>query len=262
MPLETAAYISDLESANPAGTDQLAQGDEHIRLIKATLLATFPNITGAITKTQDELNDPDYLVPIGAITMWYGTEITVPVGWAVCNGQIVTRTDGGGVMTTPDLRDRVVVGAGTIAAQGTTAGATTSAVTTGSAGSHTHTISGGEHTHTGSCSAHALTVDELPAHSHLIAVDGDTTGTLTADNFVGQANNITAGDTQYRLKGSTSNPNVGKSGTSGTGAGHTHPIALDSAVHSHTVSTADAHTHSVTTSTLQPSMGLHYIMRY
>lgn len=48
MGLETATYISGLNSANPAGADGKSQGDDHIRLIKATLLATFPNITGAV----------------------------------------------------------------------------------------------------------------------------------------------------------------------------------------------------------------------
>lgn len=58
MGLEAGTYISDLVSTNPVGaTDQKAQGDDHIRLIKATLLATFPNITGAVTLTHGNIND-------------------------------------------------------------------------------------------------------------------------------------------------------------------------------------------------------------
>ena len=45
MALETATGIYDLNSANPTGTDQKAQGDDHIRLIKSTLLNTFANVT-------------------------------------------------------------------------------------------------------------------------------------------------------------------------------------------------------------------------
>lgn len=57
MALETGTYISDLVSTNPVGaTDPKSQGDDHIRLIKATLLATFPSITGAVTATHSELN--------------------------------------------------------------------------------------------------------------------------------------------------------------------------------------------------------------
>lgn len=41
--------------------------------------------------------------PAGAITMWSGTEETVPAGWFLCNG----------LNSTPDLRNRFIVGAGT-----------------------------------------------------------------------------------------------------------------------------------------------------
>ena len=56
MSLETGTYISDLNSANPVGTDVKSQGDDHIRLLKSTILATFPSITGAVTATHTELN--------------------------------------------------------------------------------------------------------------------------------------------------------------------------------------------------------------
>ncbi len=56
MALETGTYISDLNSSNPVATDGLAQADDHIRLVKSTIKATLPNITGAVTGTQAELN--------------------------------------------------------------------------------------------------------------------------------------------------------------------------------------------------------------
>jgi len=56
LPLETATFISDLNSSNPAHTDGLSQADSHMRLTKAALKATFPNITGAVTLTQAQLN--------------------------------------------------------------------------------------------------------------------------------------------------------------------------------------------------------------
>lgn len=61
MPLETATYISDLNSSNPASTDTLDKADDHLRLIKSTLLATFPGLTGAVTADQAELNKLDGL---------------------------------------------------------------------------------------------------------------------------------------------------------------------------------------------------------
>lgn len=59
MGLETGTYISDLNAANPASSDPKSQGDDHIRLVKSTLQATFPNITGAVTPTHTELNYVD-----------------------------------------------------------------------------------------------------------------------------------------------------------------------------------------------------------
>lgn len=57
MGLETATYINGLVSTNPIPGDSASQGDDHIRLLKAVLLATFPNLTGAVTKTQAQIND-------------------------------------------------------------------------------------------------------------------------------------------------------------------------------------------------------------
>ena len=56
MPLETGTSISDLVSTNPAATDGIVQGDDHIRLLKTVLKTTFPSITGPVTATQTELN--------------------------------------------------------------------------------------------------------------------------------------------------------------------------------------------------------------
>jgi hypothetical protein len=56
MPLESATYISDLVSTNPAVADATNQGDDHIRLIKAAIKASFPNVNGAVTATPTQLN--------------------------------------------------------------------------------------------------------------------------------------------------------------------------------------------------------------
>ena len=59
MALETGKQISDLNGANPTAVDALAEADDHIRLIEATIKATFPNITGAMTATHTVLNGLD-----------------------------------------------------------------------------------------------------------------------------------------------------------------------------------------------------------
>lgn len=57
MPLETATYVPDLVITNPAHTDGLSQADSHIRLLKSTLKATFPNFTDvALASTQAQID--------------------------------------------------------------------------------------------------------------------------------------------------------------------------------------------------------------
>lgn len=56
MALETGTYISDLVITNPTSTDPKSEGDNHLRLVKSTIKATFPNITGAVTATHGQLN--------------------------------------------------------------------------------------------------------------------------------------------------------------------------------------------------------------
>lgn len=66
MPLETATYISDLVASNPAASDPLSNADDHIRLFKAVVKASFPNITGAVTATQAQLNALPALLTAGS----------------------------------------------------------------------------------------------------------------------------------------------------------------------------------------------------
>ena len=51
MGLESATFISDLNTSNPTSTDVLSQADDHLRLIKAAIKTTFPNINAAVTAT-------------------------------------------------------------------------------------------------------------------------------------------------------------------------------------------------------------------
>ena len=59
MGLEAATFINELNAANPVGaSDPKGQGDDHIRMIKAALQATFPAFTSAaVTLTQAQIND-------------------------------------------------------------------------------------------------------------------------------------------------------------------------------------------------------------
>jgi microcystin-dependent protein len=77
----------------------------------------------------------------GLIVEWYGTAATVPEGWALCNGQ----------NGTPDLRNRFVVGTGSLYSVGATGGSADAIVplhshtssNTNTVGNHTHNITVG-----------------------------------------------------------------------------------------------------------------------
>ena len=53
MGLESATYISELDSANPTATDPISQGDDHLRLIKAVLKNQFSGLSGTTAVTAD-----------------------------------------------------------------------------------------------------------------------------------------------------------------------------------------------------------------
>ncbi len=59
MAIETFGAINALVATNPTATDNVSEGDDHIRGVKATLKSTFPNVTGAINATETELNYVD-----------------------------------------------------------------------------------------------------------------------------------------------------------------------------------------------------------
>lgn len=63
MGLESATYISDLVATNPDGADGKDKGDDHLRLLKSVLKASFPNVNGAVNATPAELNST-----VGGIT--------------------------------------------------------------------------------------------------------------------------------------------------------------------------------------------------
>ena len=148
MALETGTYISDLVPANPVGSDPLAFADDHLRLIKSTLKATFPNINGPVTVIPEKLNNG---TPVGLICMWSGASI--PAGWTLCNGVAVPKSDGSGNITPPDLRDRFIVGSGLSYANGNIGGAAVIQLSVAQLPPHAHPASSdaqGAHAHGGS----------------------------------------------------------------------------------------------------------------
>jgi hypothetical protein len=56
MGLENPTYISDFNTSWPLDADNINEGNEHIQRIKSAIQATLPNLDGAMTSTQAELN--------------------------------------------------------------------------------------------------------------------------------------------------------------------------------------------------------------
>lgn len=269
MALETATFLNGLNALNPAGPDRLMQGDDHIRLIKSVLKNTFPNLTGAMTLPQDTINGlPAKTVPVGAICLWFGSAASVPAGWAICNGATVTRSDGTGTITTPNMTDRVPVGVGDYALGATFGAAQAPATTTGLAGAHTHTgtaTSAGEHSHGGSTGSTALSLAQIPAHWHGMCdnVIRNVDIPLEPNNTLAWANRDSGNEEIELASSGTQNAPLGRSGVTGSGQGHTHTVNSDG-VHSHTVTVGSAgeHNHSIAAINLaQPSIALYFIMK-
>ena len=60
MGLEAFSFITSLNASNPVhATDQVSQGDDHLRGLKTTLLNSFPQVAGAVTVTHTEFNNLD-----------------------------------------------------------------------------------------------------------------------------------------------------------------------------------------------------------
>lgn len=56
MALESSTFINGLVVTNPTSSDNISDGDNHIRLLKSTVKATFPNVTGAVSGTHTAIN--------------------------------------------------------------------------------------------------------------------------------------------------------------------------------------------------------------
>jgi len=104
-------------------------------------------------------------VPSGIIAVWSGSEGSIPSGWYLCNGS----------NSTPDLRNRFIVGAGSGSSYsvGDTGGSNTVTLSTSQIPAHSHTTN--NHSHNASVSdpghGHSVSVSD-PGHQHNTSVTG------------------------------------------------------------------------------------------
>ena len=130
-------------------------------------------------------------IPSGGIIMWSGSIASIPSGWYLCDG----------LNSTPDLRDRFVVGAGTTYAVADTGGSPNAIVV-----SHTHTATS--------------TVTD-PGHVHLIPntragnpngggtyIAGGTSGPFNTDNTGSNTTGITVATSVSTTGSSATNANL------------------------------------------------------
>lgn len=287
MPIETFSYISSLDSSNPGGSDGILQGDDHIRGLKATLLASFPAISGPALVTHDRLTElqsgnltgnfnvqgilacstqiiGNGSCPTGMIADFLAVPST---GWLELNGQTVSRTtyadlyamglpgfgpgNGSTTFTLPDFTDRYR------RQRGTNAVATTLA---NQNKTHTHTAStsvtvsaGGSHNHGGNTStesafhSHGITVNSGGAHNHGGVSGGESNDHTHAFTDDNVASGFGGGGPI--ASGGPYGPSSAADNTGGASAGHTHTIATEAA-HSHTASATaqdTPHTHTIPT---------------
>lgn len=120
---------ADLNSPTFTGTPAAATASAGT---STTQIATTAFVTTAIAAATAAL------VPAGMIMIWSGSVGSVPSGWVLCNGS----------NSTPDLRDKFVIGAGSTYAVNGTGGSANAVVV-----SHTHTATVTDPGHTHSLTA-------------------------------------------------------------------------------------------------------------
>lgn len=91
MGLEAATYVNDLNTANPVTGDQRNEGDDHLRMIKATLKATFPGMGGAFTRIST-VSGAQSVAATDNTKLWYFTgngTLNLPLAASAGNGFMV-----------------------------------------------------------------------------------------------------------------------------------------------------------------------------
>lgn len=197
--------------------------------------ATLGSNTTQLANTSFVAASMSALIPAGIITLWSGAISAIPSGWVLCNGS----------NSTPDLRDRFVVGAGTTYAVGATGGSASVTLDTTMIPSHTHTFTTGAentgHTHFFSATSGGTSNDHvhgLPATEHAHGTGGgpNTSNSTSASAVNGGAMLAATGGIQlfYTNDGTpytswggglTNNASIGISATTGQNAGHTHSVS-------------------------------------
>ena len=174
-PTNTAGI---LQFTNYAANTQLASINHDGSNLNITSSVGGVNVpTVAVTTNDSQAASTSFvrsIVPSGVIVMWSGSIASIPSGWYLCDG----------TNSTPDLRSRFIVGAGSTYAVNATGGSA-DAITV----AHSHSISDPGHNHT------------YPASGKLGAGSGAVFGVITGGDLV--VTTSTTGITATNSTGST-----------------------------------------------------------
>jgi hypothetical protein len=123
MALESGTYLNSLVSSNPPASDNVAQGDDHLRLIKSVLKNSFPSVDAVVNAIHTGASAPATSLSEGMV--WVDTS-----GGA--GNHLLKFYDGSAFITlaiSPETANSVDVNAGTV--DGAVIGGTTAAAITG-----------------------------------------------------------------------------------------------------------------------------------
>ena len=186
MGLETSTYIDGLITTNPAGTDVIGSGDDHIRLLKSTIKASFPDVDEAVVTIHNGTSAP---ASKQTGTVWRDTTNSL---WKFWNGSAWIT-----LAIAFNTSNSVDVDAGTI--DGVTIGGSSAPTVTDLGSVATCDINGGTIDGVTIGGAVAPTVTNIDINGGTI--DGVTAGTnsaiteLQVDNINVNGNAITSTDT-------------------------------------------------------------------
>jgi hypothetical protein len=172
--LSTTASLNSPAGTDPIGNNLAPYLNAHAAFIAQVANGTGLTFTQALSMNSFQINNlaPGVAVtdavnmsqlkaylPIGAIMLYSGAVANIPTvwgaDWALCNG----------ANGTPNLTNQFVIGAGGAYAPGATGGTTTYALSVANMPSHTHGINDPGHTHGVDDPGHAHGVYD-PTHSH------------------------------------------------------------------------------------------------
>jgi hypothetical protein len=198
------------------------------------------------------------------VVLWSGTIGTIPAGYTLCDG----------TASTPDLRNKMIVGAGTTYTVNQTGGTNVGASTTNSpthshtmlatdAQSHSHSVilnTAGGHNHGGTTGGTALTVPQMGGHGHGIGNAGE----ISPVNSTVSATYMSPGTYFSEFIATTSFVGGSSSHSHSINAdpGHGHNVNLFGTPHQHqldTMSTDGLHTHTIDRT--PPYAALAFIMK-